>query len=324
MKKAINLIIIYFVFLIGGILFGTLLYTLFSNLLHYVAGSKLKLFSVDSLFQSFFYISFCMIFLICPAIAFYRIRHPGGASQGIAYIILSLFTWFLLFPIDNRFCNYILDNYFPEEDGKIYLSKDYFRHTGDEVYYFTKDFSYSAGGGVEADAIVINTSDDGYVDFRPVRDTPSLKLNSKALPFREILVSESFRSQTKTTYVDFSALLKEARRSVSSGFISFLFYLSFALALCSIYMITNLFDWKLLNSLLLFLLTTFVMGINSGLASGWINSITPSLSKNAVYSFLLRWNKDPIIFIFNCLFFLIILIIWIVTSIVKNHNKKQD
>ena len=322
MKKALNIIIIYFSFLIAGMFFGTLLYTMFSNLLNYVAGSKLKLFSIDSLFQSFFYISFCMLFLICPATAFYRIRHPGGVSQGIAYVIVSLITWLVFFPIDNKFCNYILDNYFPETQ-KSTLSKDFFRKSGDEVYYFTEDFDYTVWGALEANAVVIHATEDGYVDFRPIRDTPSLKLNSAAAPFREILVSENFRSKTHTTYVDFRALLTEGRRAISSGIISFLFYLSFALALCSIYAITNLFDWRLLNSVLLFLLTTLVMGVNSGIAQPWIDKIVPLINTSSVYKLFSRWTVEPLVFFWNCLFTVILLLIWIITSIVKNHKNKE-
>ncbi|MBR1638452.1 MAG: hypothetical protein IJ688_03600 [Treponema sp.] len=322
MKKAINLIIMYFVFLILGTVFGTLLYTMFSNLLNYVAGSKLTLFSVESLFQSFFYISLCMIILICPALSFYRVRHPGGFSQAMAYIILSAFTWILLLPLDYKLISSMSENIKNEKEHTP-LSKDYFRQVDGEVYYFTNDFEYTQTGALEADAIVIHSvGDNGYVNFRPVRDTPSFKLNIAAAPFREILVSENFRSKTSTSVVNFRILAGEIVNCLSAGFLHFLFYLSFALALCSIYALTNLFDWRLLNSALLFLLSALVMGFNSDFFASWLSEIAVRTDGNAVYRFLARWTSEPLVFVGNCLFTLVIMIVWIVTSAIKRHGRK--
>ncbi|MCR4579241.1 MAG: hypothetical protein K5681_02720 [Treponema sp.] len=324
MKKAINLIIMYFVFLIMGIVFGTLLYTMFSNLLNYVAGSNLQLFSVSSLFKSYLYMSYCMLFLSCPFLAFYRIRHPGGTSQGIAYIILCLVTWLLLLPANYKLTGFIA-NRFVEESEKTYLSKDYFRQGDNEIFYFTNDFSKSEYGTMQADAVVIHlNNEDSYVDFRPIRDIPSFVLNEKAAPFKEILVSETFLDKSKLSVVDFKILVEEACNSISSGFFYFLFYLSFGLVICSLYSLTNLFDWRLLNSSLLFLLTASVLGFNSGVVSPWLAGISEALSSNPIYKFLADWTSDPLIFVGNCLFTLIILIIWIVTSAIKRHNQKKN
>mgnify|MGYP003571300649 CR=1 FL=1 len=325
MKKALNLIIIYFVFLILGIAFGTLLHTMYSNILNYVAGRDLQLFSVESLIESFVHISFCMLFLICPAVSFYRIRHPAGVSQGIAFIIMSFLTWAILIPANHNFCNYLTDNFLTSAPQKTYLSKDYFRHVDNEVYYFTDDFTYSEKGGMEADAVVISISRErSYVDYRPVRDTPSLKVNSAAAPFREVLVSQSFLNDTKSLFVNFEELVKKARRTIDAGFIRYIFYLSFGLALCSIYALTDLFDWKLLNSVLLFFLSAFVLGCNSGLLSPWLSSIEAGIDSNVVYSFLAHWTEEPLVFVGNCLLALLLLVLWIVTSIVKNHKRKKE
>lgn len=324
MKKALNILIMYFVFLIVTLLLGTLLYTLFSNLLNYVAGTKLKLFSVESLLESYCYISFCVIFLICPALAFYRIRHPGGVSQTLVYIAMCLLTWFVLFPANNKFTDYLYDNYV-EEPGQNNLSKGFFRHYDDEVYYFTNDFVYKEYGALEADAVVIHTNRESEnVDFLPVRDTPALKLNSAAKPFREILVSENFRGKKERIFVDFQTLVNEGRRCVDSGFLIFLFYLSFPLALCSIYAITNLFDWRLLNTSLLFLLCSVVLAINSDFFNSWVSLLKANISDKAVYDFLQSWTKEPIIFVVNILFAIILNLIWLITSIVKKHQKKED
>jgi hypothetical protein len=324
MKKALNLIIMYFVFFIVTLLLGTLLYTLFSNLLKYVAGTKLKLFSVESLLEAYCYISFCILFLICPALSFYRIRHPGGVAQTLAYIIMCLFTWLLLFPVNHKFTCYLYDNYI-DESAQHNLSKGYFRHYDDEVYYFTNDFIYKEYGALEADAVVIHTDRESEsVDFLPIRDTPALKLNSAAKPFREILVSENFRSSKDVPFVNFKALVDEARRCIASGIIIFLFYLSFPLAICSLYALTTLFDWRLLNSVLLFLLCSVVLAVNSDFFSSWVQAIKANISQEWVYNFLDTWTKEPIIFVVNILFALILNLIWLITSIIKRHKKKEE
>ena len=327
MKKTLNLVIMYFASLIFGLAFGTLMYAMFLNLLSYVAGDNLRLFTTEVLYHSFSYISFCVIFLACPLVAFYRIRHPGGISQTIIFLILCFVTWIVILPLNCKLCDYLDKNY-PFATEESYLSKDYFRHVDNEVYYFTNDFTYS-NGGMKADAVIIQTEkDDDYVMFGPVRDSNAFKLNTKAAPFREILVRESFRGRLSPSFVNFRALAVGGRyafsRAFDDGILTFLFYLSFALALCSVYLLTNLFDWRLLTTTLFFLLTSLILSLNSGFFSPWLGTISQQPGGNAIYDFLAKWHPEPLVFVANCLLALIFTVIWIVGLVIKNHTQKKD
>ena len=99
MKKALKLAVIYLIILIFGTVLGTLLYSLYLNLLGFVSGREISFFSDEELFKSVFIVMPCMLIFIIPVISYYRIRHPGGILQLIVYMVLCLLTWALLMPL---------------------------------------------------------------------------------------------------------------------------------------------------------------------------------------------------------------------------------
>ena len=322
MKKALKLALIYLLMLILGTVLGTLLYSLYLNLLSFVAGCEITFFTDDELFRSLFYVMFCTELLILPLISYYRIRHPGGVLQLIVYIVLCLLTWIVVIP-----CSFTLRDFcttrFTSTNTREYLSPNYFRKVDDTVYYFTTEFNTPVQGRIpEASAIVIDTSEDGDVAFKTVGDFPGLSLNKEALPFREIQLKKIFGEDENPVPVDFKILNSKINAAYKGGLAHWLTLLSFVLLLCSVYGITNFFDWRLLNTVILFITTALILCLNSMYFTPQFDSLKARIMDNSFFRFLGGIVSEPILVIINIFFTLIFIVTGIIRFAVRKHAKK--
>lgn len=322
MKKAVNLIITYFAFLLAGILIGSIFYSLYLNVLNFISGQEIHFFIRKELMESLFYISNCMIFLICPFVCYYRIRHPGGLPQTIAYIILCLFTWGLLFPAVNQLEVYY-KNHSENKINTEYLSKGYFREADGKVYYFTEDFKYKIMKGIAANTVIIDTSEEGEVSVDSIKDTKDFILNQKAYPYREVQIKKTFETSTYKTPLTFKNLIEDGKKSLSDGFITYLGFLSVALLICAAYALSTVFEWRLLNTTLLFINVSAILFFNSVFNILFTGAVTAKLTDNAFFDFLGEYFYNPLLVVINVVLALIVIVIGIIKFILRNHGKKD-
>lgn len=322
MKKALNLLFAYFVFLIGGIIAGTFVYNFYLNVIQYVTGNEIDLFNKADLFESFFFISYCTIFLICPIVSYYRIRHPAGISQTIAYCIICVITWGLLLPGVYKIEN-ICTQKFQFVEHRTPLSSGYFRKVDNKIYYFTKDFQSSDYTRGETSTIIIDTSENGKVNFENVKDYDTAEFNRKAKPFREIMIKKTFSEKTVSIPIDFNLIIMNAKKSMDGGLISFLFFLSISLIICSLYGLTNFFDWKLLNSVLLFFGVMLIFLINTSYYLPVFDAVKFKITNNNFFHLLGRFTDEPLLFVINIFFMISFIVIGIVKFAVHKHGKKE-
>lgn len=321
MKKAIKLIIIYFTFLLLGIFLGTILYSLYLNTLSFVSGNEVKLFSISVFLKSAIHVSYCLVFLICPLICYYRIRHPAGIAQTIAYVILCFVTWFGLFP-GVYYSNKLYVKHSKAKSEMIHLSEGYFRPGEEKIYFFTKDFDENKFIATST-GIIIDTSEEGIVTVEDVQDDFRLELNKSASPYKEIQLKKIFEKKGKAIPVNFETLISVAKRSFERGFFSYLNFLSLALVICAIYMLSSFFEWKLLNTTFIFFVTAAILSINSVYYSPAFINIKHKIGDNKFFEMLSGPIDDPVIFVFNNLITLIFVTIFVVRIIVKKHKNKN-
>lgn len=322
MKKALKLALVYLICLIAGTVFGTILYSFYLNLLGFIAGRDIQFFTDAELIKAVFYVIFCMLLFIPSLISYYRIRHPGGILQLIVYIILCLLTWAILMPLSFEFKDFC-NRRFSFESSTEELSPNYFRKADDDVYYFTREFEASASGrAAETSAIIIDTSENGGVEFKKISDQPNFVLNQKAEPFRELQLKNIFMEDKNPVPIDFKILLSMIRGAYSGGFLHLLTLLSFALLLCSVYGITNFFDWRLLNAVMLFVTTAFIFCINTVYFTPQFDSLKARIMDNGFFRFLGGIVSEPILFLINSILAIIFIISGIVRFAVRQHAKK--
>jgi len=321
MKKALKLALIYLILLIVGIIPGTLIYALYLNVLDFITGNEIIFFADSDLFEALFFVTYCMIFFICPLICYYRVRHPGGFLQLLVYIILCILTWVILFPSVLKLNDYARSKLNLNE-SKSYLSSNYFRRVDNKIYYFTKDFESKNGDVAETSAIVIDTRENGEVKNRIIKDYPTQDYNRKALPFREIQLKKIFDMDKVTIPVDFKVLLTMAENAFSKGIPFFLTYLSFVLLLSSVYAITYFFDWRLISSVMLFIFSTLIMCLNSIYFTPLFDTIKTKAGGIAFFHAFGRIVSEPLLFIVNCIIAIIIISSGIIKVLANKHKGK--
>lgn len=322
MKKALKLALIYLIILILGTVLGTILYSFYLNLLGFIARRDITFFNDDELFKALFYVMSCMQIFVIPLISYYRIRHPGGVIQLIVYIVLCVLTWGILMPCTFKLRDFC-DKKFHYETERKYLSPNFFRQVDGRVYFFTSEFeTKESGREAEAPAVVIDTSEEGGVDYRSIGDYPGFVLNKKAFPFREIQVKRIFTADENPIPIDFKLIINKVSGSYLSGFRNFLLLFSFALLICSVYGLTNLFDWRLLNAVMIFIVTALALCVNSIYYSSQFDIIRYRLMDTGFFRSMNGFVSEPILFIVNCVFSLMFIVTGIVRFVVRKHAKK--
>ena len=322
MKKAFKLALIYFVILIAGTVLGTILYSLYLNLLNFISGRDISFFADAELFQSLFYVLPCVIILVIPLISYYRIRHPGGVMQLVVFIILCLLTWIVVMPATLKLKSYC-NKKFAFEIKREPLSPNYFRKVDSNVYYFTKEFQSQEPDQVpQAPAIVINTNEYGTVDYRNIGDYPGFALNSKAKPYREIQLKNIFGDGENPIPIDFKLLITKISSAYAGDLRQLLLLLSFVVLICSVYGLTNLFDWRLLTTVMIFISTALILCLNSVYYSSYFDVIKARIIDNGFFRFMNNIVSEPILFLINSFFALIFIISGIIRFAIRKHAKK--
>ena len=322
MKKALKLALIYLFVLILGTVVGTILYSFYLNLLGFIAGRDITFFRDGELFASLFYVMFCMQLFILPAISYYRIRHPGGGLQLTVYIVLCVVTWLVLVPFTFKLKDFCYRKFSCDKKTE-YLSPNYFRKVDDEVYYFTKEFSLSSQGrSAEAPAIIIDTTENGGVEYRTVADHKNFVLNSKAEPFREVQLKKLFGENESPVPIDFRMLNSMISGAYSGGLSHILTLISFVLLLSSVYGITNFFEWRLLNAIMVFVTTALIYCFNTVNFTSVFDTIKARFMNNGFFRSFGGIVSEPILFMINILFALIFIVSGIVRFAVRKHAQK--
>lgn len=322
MKKALKLALIYLILLIVGIIPGTFLYALYLNVLDFVTGHEVVFFADSDIFNALFFVTYCMLFFICPLISYYRIRHPGGVLQFIVYVVLCLLTWIVLFPCILKLHDFCAERFSFEKESQ-YLSSNYFRKVDNRIYYFTKDFESKGSEVPETTAIIIDTSENGGVDSRLVRDYSTQDYNRKAAPFREIQLKKIFDKEKSAIPVNFHILIEMVSRAFSDGLPFFLTFLSFVLVLCSLYAVTSFFDWRLISSVMLFILAASIMCVNSMYYTSVFNAIKGRVANIGFFQSFGKIVSEPLLFLVNCIIALVFVILGIIKIAVRKHAGKE-
>lgn len=324
MKKALKIILVYFIFLILCLIAGTLIYSLYLNVINFIAGREVDLFNLSIMLKAFFPVAYFLAFIICPIVSYYRIRHPAGIGQTIGYILICVITWGLYLPglfYLNNYCN----QKFQTEVISSSLSEGYFRKVDSKVYYFTDEFKTNDSSFGETTSAIINLSDKGSITFENVKDYPTRDFNRKAVPFKDILIKDTFTTNLVKIPIKTDVLISLVKSCFADGFAwkYIVLLLSIACIICSLYGVTNIFEWRLLNSVLLFFGTSLILIVNSSYFNPVFNNVINKLTDNGFFYTIGTFVEEPLLFVINVLFMLITITVGIVKFAVHKHSLKK-
>jgi hypothetical protein len=254
LKKTLLLIPAYIGILLFNCVIGILIYMLYFNTAGLIAGKSLQLFDKCILFEGFFVVIPVVLILSGMLLSCYRIRHSGGGVfPVIMYALLGAVTWCILYP---SFIELKKNCQINSVSEKNVLTAEYFRPSADGVVYFPH-IPVSA----DTDAVVINVNkvQDDAVSMQKVNYNRGVDESS---PFKDILICETIPAMPGWIMEGFAAIEVRAENAWRAGYISWLCFISFGLALFSIYSLTFCSEWRLINIIYLFLMEAGVLSFN--------------------------------------------------------------
>jgi len=320
MKKALRLIFMYLLFLMFGVSLASVIYSFFQNVLHFVAGRKIELFEWKNFILSVIFITQSILFMICPLMAYYRIRHTGGFVSLVTYIILCFITWIILFPLTLQLNKKIV----PKIKGEIVeqpLSGGYFRRVDDKIFYSIKDLPASDAESDSVSMLVIDTSaDNGITESLEGNDSV---LYEKALPFRDVLIKDNFLLKDNKSTISFRFLISKAESAWEKGFTHWMGFLSLGFLLSSIYGLVSFFAWRLVNAVFCFFITFAAIVLNSFYFSPVLETFrNMDFMKNTFFNFLGKYIDEPFLCIVNIFFGLLFIAVGIIKFVVAKKGKE--
>lgn len=255
MKKALQLLLAQFLWLIAGVIIGTFFYSLYIHSISQVAGQSSSVWSKENLAVSIFVATQIFAFISGFLLITHKIRLPGGVLQMVSFVLCQCLMWGLLFPLSNHLEEkFVANRIFAEGSFESQnLSQGYFRKSENEVYYFlNRDNSR---------AVKIETTEKGASEIVQIDDISDLSIVKNAKPYRDILISDTFK-QSDSEYTLFGTLLFSAKRDMNHGITFWLGFLTMILALSSIYAISGLSGWRIANFTICGVLYGLVLFVN--------------------------------------------------------------
>lgn len=325
MAKALKLIIKYISYLVIGTIAGSLLYTMYFNLLNFVPdGIKQKILFGDFL-RNFFKVLSYFIFIVTPLIICHKLKRKSSVFQCLAFILLSGISWIILLPLSVKTYNKLEDR-FPLERKFNPLSKDEFRQYENQVYYFSTDYNPDSKDSEinEIPSVVINTDDsEGFVKVEKIPESKDFELVKAAGPYRDILIKNAFSSK-KQNLLNVENILRKLNLAMEKGWTFLLGFMSLGFVLCAIYGLSNLSSWRLVNSANVIFITLAVILVNANYSEAAGNFLRKSaLTNNRFFEFLSNYVDEPFLCLLNVITGLIFIIIGIVRLIISNKIAKS-
>lgn len=244
MKKALTIISLYILICVFGTAVLAALFMFDADMHSYVTGLPSKLFSL----KEFLYgAAVCLPLCGCLALMAVVLLMAGDRENQIVslvlYILLGVFTWLVLIPFS---LGSLPDLKLESENAALRrneTSAEIFRKYDDGIYYNSRILP-----GGTADGIFIDTSESaGEKEFKSYYDSPVS--NDAAFPYSDILVKDALEPPKYVSYpvALYMSLLSAAENSRAKGFLSWLFFASFGLALLSTYGLHYLSSWRLFS-----------------------------------------------------------------------------
>ena len=318
MRKALKLLLYFFIFFICGIGFGSVLYSLYLNILNTTTGNAFTVFSRDTFLKALFYIIPCVSIVICPFLAYVHIKHKGSVIQLIFYIVLSALIWGLVIPFSLNFKQNLVSDITINQEK---LSAHYFRKVDDKVYYMTYDLSDYRNSTV----VELDTSQKGTVEITKMMEADAGALHQAAEPYRDVIIKSSFSLGNNKLLPDFHFIVDFAEYNYRQNWHYWLGFLSLGLILCSVYAISGLFTWKLIDVGLITIITYLILFFNSKCISNpVIYSVVQKINASKLFAGLGKYIQEPFIVCMNVIFALIFIITGIIKFSVEKKRSKRS
>ncbi len=309
MKKALKLVLMYFLVLLIGTAIGMFFYTIYLSVQGAVAGTPFSLFNKTDMLRALFYVVLCMLIFICPIMVYIRISNNGGIAHFITFILLSGITWALGVPALLHYESKVMYNV---KDSSRMLTGGYFREYNGKVYYFTSD--YNANPYMDTTSIIIDTAPDGEVSIENIKPSQDFVLFRESAPYRDSLIRSTMdEKDVKYSIISFDLIKQCAVQAFAKKWTFWLGFLSLGLVFASLYGAASLFRWKLLNTGFLMFATFLILAANTlYFHPVFVSFRRQHIDTQRFFMFLAKYIDYPFLVLCNVFFSFVFLIIGII------------
>ncbi len=316
-----------------GILLGTLaaafIYMICCDLTLLVAGEEFKYFCGDFFIRGMLVSLPLVASLVLGLLVLYGIRHRNHPVLSIiSYCVLGAFTWLVLIP-----CSFSLTKKYENSGRKRYevpfLSSGYFRPEAGGVFYFSRVYDDGTADGIFIDLTGI-TGEKGSV----VKYQKSIIDADFSVPFADSLIRDSIKLPfiIVAPLSVYSIMMERGMTAWNNGYISWLVFVSFALALLSCICLKNISNWRLINGLAVLFGALVVCFFNAAYYKGYIFSRAASTfaaylaglvegKAGIIHSFLTA--PDPLLALLNVISFVLLIVTGVVCWIMYSRNEEE-
>ena len=261
----------------------------------FVAGDVMSFFSLDFFVRGVLY-SFPLVTLLALLmLILYQIRHPSHPLPlVIVYLVFGMLLWLLLFPLCAKASLFHTNKILESEP----LTTGLFRQKDGMVYYFSDVGEDGATEGLSIDlygregsAGEVKALDDFFVN--------SLRVGSH---YADPIIEQAVRFP-KVLSVPLNAYLVLFNKGVSAydaGFLKWLQFASFGLAMLSLAAVQFFSAWRLLNVFLVFLSSTALLSLN---VLGYSGRLSPEALEPLLWKMQSWGISDPVVFFLDILIF---------------------
>ena len=309
---SLRLILCYLIFCIAGTVLFSAVYMSYKLCTTLVAGQSLKAFSFALFLEGVRILLPMVLGFSSLCMAFYLTRHQTNTVLPvITMVVLSLVTWYVILPpllslTESKVSDRVV------EKGEVLLSSGFFREQDDAVFYYSEVSSEGDARGLLYDTTP---------DRQAVYTFSNVTTISDSSEFTDPLIGETVAMppllrQVLTWY---KGLLAGAYRARSGGYLTWAFYASIGIALCSVLGFCKLSSWRLLNMNAILYATVAVLVCNSLFVMG---HVFDSASRSVASWFSkFPFIQNPLQVLVNLAFALFMLILGI---IFRAKNKKRQ
>lgn len=320
MKRALAIVLDYFVILTAACTTGILIYTAFFNSTTLIAGETVR-FKKEIFMYGFFETFPAVLLLMGLIIIIYKIRHKGNPTASlITYVILMSFTWFWLYPLSLIFEKHFYSRYLsPAQVQSMQdLSQGYFRSNGGNIYYF-KESAHDT-----ADCLTVYSKTGTFPQLEEVDVSPLSDFAKNALPFREPLIKDAMDGIPFRIMRIFGSIKMRAHLSWRSGYISWIMFCSLGLVLASVYIFIRLSEWRLVNTLMTVTLYVCIIAFNAVYFFPRFDFIRETANLMIIGTQLQQWfiglNQDFLLTCINVLSALLIIAVGGAANLLKENK----
>ena len=258
MKKALTLLLIYFLICLLGTSALATLFMFNADSMHYVIDVPSSLFSLETFLYGMS-IAFPLV-SIASLVSLVLIMVRNQKNQlpcFITYIILSALTWIVFIPFSLTQLS-VYDSA-EHEQTEQKTSAGIFRPDSNGILYYSRVLENGNTDGIFIDSSGYLGQEGNIISFydSPVR-------NSQAYPYSDVLIKNALQPPLTVTYPLslYISLLTSALHYNESGFLAWLCFASLGLAFASIYSFQYFSEWKLSSALSVLIAAAFIIFIN--------------------------------------------------------------